>query len=565
MNDVKKKILSFPEREFYLFWALGLTAGIYAGREYDLYDIYLSAARIIIITILLIIEILVTRKILRGKNFSGVSEENKSQKNRTFLLRGKSLFHSRQSTAKLVILVIVPFLILFFIGNSIISIYKYKEGKNIFLSLYKNNNSIEDSIIIEGRVSDHPVHRYSKTEFLFTVNKIYTSGDNGNSDYFFDAREIINVKSDSMDAHWILRDDYLRLVGTLEKSISGYPTNKEDSVIVFDVHDGDLEKIEPVSFSYRVFKLRSRLYSCLKNAFYRSLESEDACVAEAVILGDRNNVPDYLTEAFKRCGVYHLFAISGLHLSFFVSLIYLISKKVKSSGFILWATVIFLAAYNFLVGERASMLRASVMVIFILLARSWDREYSHKILLYLSYIIIVIYNPFFLDDLGFWMSYGSMAALIFIYPLILKLFKKNFISLNSALRYFVKIVLITLSIQVVLFPISAYFFKEFSLVSPMANMLIIPVFYILLFILMVSSFFVIIWPPVGSFILKSGSIFFDCISKTVKTLSKFDFCIINFDSFPVKNVIVYYIILIIVLFTVGATIKMIKTHNKKNR
>lgn len=365
-----------------------------------------------------------------------------------------------------------------------------------------------------------------------------------------------------MDAHWILRDDYLKLVGTLEKSIYGYLANKKDSAIVFDVHDGDIEKIEPVSFSYRVFKLRSRLYGCLKNAFYSSLESEDACVAEAVILGDRKNVPDYLTKAFKKCGLYHLFAISGLHLSFFVSLIYLAGKKVKSSGFILWATVIFLAVYNFLVGERASMLRASVMVVFVLLARSWKREYSNKILFYLSYIIIIIYNPYFLDDLGFWMSYGSIAALVFIYPLILKPFKKIFISLNPAVKYFLRIVLITLSIQAILFPVSAYFFKEFSLISSAANMLIIPVFYILLSILMVSSFLIVIWPPAGGFILKSGSIFFDYILKIVKTLSKFDFCVINFDRFPVKNVVAYYMVFLIIFLIAGLIIKRVNINKK---
>ncbi|MDD5621615.1 MAG: ComEC/Rec2 family competence protein [Actinomycetota bacterium] len=562
MNNVKERISSFLEKEFYFFWVLGLTAGIYAGREYKLFNIYLSTARIIIIAILLIIEVLATRRILLGENLSGVSEENKSQKNCKFLLQYKSLFQNGQSTARLIILVIVPFLILFFIGNSIVSIHKYKESKNIFLSLYKNNNSIEDSITIEGRVSDHPVHRYGRTEFLFTVNKIFPLGDNENHDDFFDTRETVNVELKAMCTDWITRDDYLRLKGKLKKNNCGYLNTAEHSEIIFNVPGESVEKIEPWNFSFRVFKFRSMLYGCLKNAFYSSLESEDACMAEAVILGDRKNVPDYLTEAFKKCGAYHLFAISGLHLSFFVSLIYLILKKIKSSGFMLWAAVFFLAAYNFLVGERASMLRASVMVIFILLARSWNREYSYKILLYLSYIIIVIYNPFFLDDLGFWMSYGSMASLIFIYPPILKLFKKRFISLNPALRYFTKIVLITLSIQVVLFPISAHFFKEVSLISPMANMFVIPAFYILLAILMISSFLIIIWPPVGSIILKSGSVFFDYISKIVKTLSKFDFCIINFDSFPIKNVIVYYIILMIALFAAGAIIKMINIHNE---
>jgi competence protein ComEC len=189
------------------------------------------------------------------------------------------------------------------------------------------------------------------------------------------------------------------------------------------------------------------------------------------------------------------------------------------------------------------------MAVFILLAKEWNREYSHKIILYLSYIIIIIYNPYFIYDLGFWMTYGSMAALIFIYPIILSLVRNIFMFQKCRIRYFIKIALITLSIQVVLFPVSAYFFKEVSLISPVANVMIIPVFYILLSILMVSSFTAVIWPPAGGIILRTSSIFFEYILKTVKILSKFDFCVINFDSFPVKNVIVYYIVLLIIFLT----------------
>jgi competence protein ComEC len=162
------------------------------------------------------------------------------------------------------------------------------------------------------------------------------------------------------------------------------------------------------------------------------------------------------------------------------------------------------------------------------------------------------------------MTYASMAALVFIYPLVLKPFKNIFISLNPGIKYFIKIALISLSIQIVLFPVSAYFFKEVSLISPVANMLIIPAFYILLSILMVSSFLIIIWPPVGGIILKSVSIFFEYILKTVKILSKLDFCIINFDSFTAKNVIVYYVVLLIIFLAACMINKRISI-NKGNR
>lgn len=512
----------------------------------------------------MIIEILVARRILFRENLPDISEEDKSKENCRFSLQDKAIFQSRQSTAQLAILIIVPFLILFFIGNSIISIHRHKESKSIFLALYKNSSSAGESIVIEGRVSDHPIYRYGKINFLFTAYKIYSSTGNGNLNIFFNTGEIINVKLDSTNTDWILRDDYLRLAGNLEKNNSNYITAGRYDEIIFKAGHEDIKKIERSNLSYTIFSFRSRLYSCLRNAFYRNLENEDACIAEAVILGGRNNVPDYLTEAFKRCGLYHLFAISGMQLSFFVSLIYLIFKKIKSSNSIFWATVIFLITYNFLVGERASMLRALIMAIFILLARRWNREYSYKILLYLSYIIMIIYNPYFLYDLGFWMTYASMAALVFIYPLVLKPFKNIFISLNPGIKYFIKIALISLSIQIVLFPVSAYFFKEVSLISPVANMLIIPAFYILLSILMVSSFLIIIWPPVGGIILKSVSIFFEYILKTVKILSKLDFCIINFDSFTAKNVIVYYVVLLIIFLAACMINKRISI-NKGNR
>jgi ComEC/Rec2-related protein len=568
LNDVKKKILSFLYREYYLLWASGLTAGVYTGSKYHLFNPYILIAEITIIILILIIGILITRRILNSEHSLNIYNHGKINikfKGNKLPFRKTSRSDFKQNNARLVILVIIPFLILFVIGNSIINIYKYNESKSIFLSLYENNSSAGDNIVIEGRVSNHPVYRYGNLNFLLEADKIYIYDCNGNLNSLFNAGELINIELDSTGIESILRDDHLRLTGSLDKNDSKNFMAGGCDEIVFIADCGDIKKIESSNLSYRIFNFRSRLYCCLKNAFYKNLEIEDACIAEAVILGNRNNVPEYLTESFKRCGVYHLFAISGLHISFFISLIYLVFKKMRSSYFIFWASVIFLVVYNFLVGERASILRASIMAVFILLAKEWNREYSHKILLYLSYIIIIIFNPYFIYDLGFWMTYASMAALVFIYPAAMRLAGNIFPFLKLKRSSFIKIALITLSIQTVLFPVLAYFFKEVSLISPVANILVIPVFYILLSILMVSSFVTIIWPPVGGLLLKPSSIIFVYILKTVKILSKFDFCIINFDSFPVKNVVVYYIVFVVILFTALTIVKRININKRKQK
>jgi len=568
LSGIKEKILSLLFREYYLLWAVGLTAGVYTGSKYHLFNHNILIAEILVIILILIIDILITRRFLNSEYSLNISDNCKINikfNGNKLPFRKASRSYFEQDNARLVILVIIPFLILFVIGNLIINIYEYNESKSIFLSLYENKSLARDNIVIEGRVSNHPTYRYGNLNFLMDADRIYIYDCSGNLNSLFNTGELINIKLEDTGTDSILRDDYLRLAGSLDKNDSKNFMAGGNDEVIFAAGSGDIKKIERSNLSCRIFNFRSRLYCCLKNAFYKNLEIEDACTAEAIILGNRNNVPGYMTEPFKRCGVYHLFAISGLHISFFISLVYLILSKIRSSYSIFWAAVIFLVVYNFLVGERASILRASIMAVFILLAKEWNREYSHKVLLYLSYIIIIIFNPYFLYDLGFWMSYGSMAALVFIYPVVVELTGNIFPFLKLKRSFFIKIALITLSIQIALFPVLAYFFGEVSLISPVANILIIPVFYILLSILIVSSFAIIIWPPAGGLLLKTSSIFFKYILETARILSKFDFCIINFDSFPAKNVVVYYIVVVAILFAALTIVKKINVNKGRQK
>jgi len=399
---------------------------------------------------------------------------------------------------------------------------------------------------------------------MLAVDKISIYDSNRNSSVFFSSDEFVKVKLNNPAGKLILRDDYLQLKGNLRKNNLKKLNSSRHNKLIFLADYEDTKKIECKVLGYKIFIFRSKLYNCLKNAFYKYLKRRDACIAEAVILGNRNNIPAYIIESFKRCGVYHLFAISGLHLSFFISFIYLIFKKIRSSAFIFWSVIIFLIIYNFLVGERASILRASITGIFILLARNWKREYSRKNILYLSYIIVIIYNPYFLYDIGFWMTYGSMAALVFIYPVFLRVTEKFFTHrVGPVINFFKKIVFVTLSIQVILFPILIYFFKEVSLVSPLANVFILPLFYALLFILIISSFVIITWPPAGGFILRLSKFFFEYILKIVKVFDKFNFCVISLNSFKLESVITYYSVFLFILVVVYIILKKVDIKKRK--
>jgi len=539
LNDIKRKIALFLHNNYYLFWAAGLATGVYAGNVSNLNSAWQTVVEMVTVLALLAVEITVIRGNLHGKN-----------------------------PVDFFITCLVPFLILFFVGALIAGVHSFNEDNGIISAIYENeklDSNNRASIIIEGRVSEHPSRSYSNLNFPVAVDKviicdpIYDPGVNSVS--FLKVRENVNVRIKNAADSFISRDDYLKIEGSFkENNFKGlkYSNHGNNNTVFFTADYCCVEKSRPDSLVYKIFALRSRFYKCLKNAFYRNLKNENACIAEAVILGDRNNLPPYLIESFKRCGIYHLFAISGLHLSFFTSLIYIIFRRRRSSNYVLTAIIIFLVGYNFLVGIRASMLRASIAVILINLAGKWHREYSNKIILFLSCIILIIYNPYFIYNAGFWMTFSAMAALAFIYPLMLKISGNIFICESSVFNYYKNIIFVTLSTQVVLFPVLIYFFNEVSLISPLANILVMPVFYILLSIMIFSSFIIIIWPPAAVFPLRLGGIFLNYILETVNVLNRFDYCIVSFDDLTVKKTIVLYVIFLFLLFLTYISVKIIK-------
>ena len=187
------------------------------------------------------------------------------------------------------------------------------------------------------------------------------------------------------------------------------------------------------------------------------------------------------------------------------------------------------------------------MIVFVIFANELRREYSSQIILYNTYIIMMLFNPAFLFDIGFWLSFCSIAAIVFINPILLQFFKEIIPNFKWKSNYILRILMITFSINIAISPILAYFFGEVSQVSLFSNIVIIPVFYLALLILIMSSVLGLIWPPIGGFFIKPSSIILGCILKMVEFFSNLSFSILRLEYFPLKYVLIYYLVLIIFL------------------
>ena len=561
-------------KNFHLLLAISLTAGTFLGSRYTAQNnfiiILISFIFILSITCTIFLKKSIAEDIYydsnsgRRKNFKSlkVIQSNKGNSNIEEII-------NLRSQPIPVVSVCILALIFLIVGYLNFCIYSIKEDKNIFYLIFLDSNYNIEDITLEGRVSSYPKFKYGNLYFSIEAANVYVYDRNQGVMKKFRTGDVVDVRLEKSSLCSLKRDDFIRITGSLEKrkfdnniDINSHEfKNKDYSEIIYFLADEEVNKVVSYGFKYHIFSLRQRVVNCLENIYYRNLCYENACIAEAVILGNRNNVPGYLLDNFKKSGVFHVLAISGLHISIFMYFFVFLIKKINFPNAFIGFIILFLILYNLIVGQRASMLRATIMIVFVIFANELKREYSSRIILYNTYIIMMLFNPAFLFDIGFWLSFCSIAAIVFISPILLGFFKEITPNFKWKSNYILRTVIITFSINTALFPILAYFFGEVSLVSLFSNIIIIPVFYLALLILIFSSALGLIWPPIGGFFIKPSSIILGCILRVVEFFSKLSFSILRLEYFPLKYVLIYYLILIIFL---AATVKYTDyRHNKK--
>lgn len=221
------------------------------------------------------------------------------------------------------------------------------------------------------------------------------------------------------------------------------------------------------------------------------------------IYGDKSYISKEVIRSYQTNGISHLFAISGMHITLLSSLILKLLKKLKvkenTSYFI---TIIFLLFYLLLVGPSASILRGVLFFILFSLNKIYYFYIKpfHLFLLVLS--ISLIFNPFFIYDLGFLYSFSISLALI---------------ETSSYLQgnYFISLLKTSLISFLVSIPISLYNFSSLNFLSIIYNLFFVPLISIIIFPLSLILVFCPFLLPIYNFlinILESLSLFLSKIS-----------------------------------------------------
>lgn len=289
---------------------------------------------------------------------------------------------------------------------------------------------------------------------------------------------------------------YLKISG-LKVYLPKYPEiNYGDKVVIEGVvKDGKLEntKIISVKSGSALSFFRNNITGFYENV----LPQPESGLLSGIVLGAKGKILSDFYNSTKLAGVAHVVVASGTNVTFVVSFLsgtlFLFLPRRKAIPFVILGIVLYL----FISGFEAPLIRAAIMSLVLFLGQGLGRLISPWRILFLTIGLMLLYNPEWVGDVGFQLSFATTAGLM--------LFSKRF-------EHWLKVVPViirqdlstTLAAQIGVTPILFVTFRQFSLLSPLANVLILWTVAPLMIIGVAGGVVGLLLPELGKLVLYLG-------------------------------------------------------------
>lgn len=227
---------------------------------------------------------------------------------------------------------------------------------------------------------------------------------------------------------------------------------------------------------------------------------KEQALAEALLIGYKDDLDKDLVQAYSNTGVIHIIAVSGMHLG----IIYLLLSRLvqpfrKKRNARLTSAVVMLAilwAFSLLAGAGPSVIRSAVMFSLMIIGDAFSKRNAVYNNLAASAFLLLCWNPFWLWDAGFQLSYAAVLSIVLFFKPVYNLM---FVQ-NKLLDGIWKLNAVTLSAQLLTLPFTIYHFHQFPNLFLLANLVAVPLSSILLIgeiILCCISFIPLLAAPIG--------------------------------------------------------------------
>ncbi len=257
---------------------------------------------------------------------------------------------------------------------------------------------------------------------------------------------------------------------------SAYVKRKEIEVVKRDSQDG---------FSNRIERFRKIISHHIDLAYSKNDDARG--VMKALIIGDRSGISDQMTDNFRKAGISHLLAISGLHVGIVATTSFFIFKWVLSwFQFFLWRawtrkgaailSIIPVLGYGFIAGMSPSTQRAVIMISVFLLTFLIHRDHEPFNTLAVAAMAILVIHPPSLFSISFQLSFGSVFFILYLLPRLWEPRKEDKSPFITRIKNMMLSSLwLSLSATLGTLLIVMHYFNQISFISPLANFILVPI------------------------------------------------------------------------------------------
>lgn len=375
--------------------------------------------------------------------------------------------------------------ILIIVVSSIISntIIHYQNNK------YDNLYNFEDDekILVTGKIISNKKEKEYKDIYKIKVEKV------NNKDNFKNTNLYLYVKSNKKIE--FKYGDKIEISGTftkgeVQRNYKGFNYREYlKTVKVYGILTLDKYKVIYVNANNFIRTFSNNIFLNIKNKVNENLSKEISSIVLGITLGYTEEIDENIKIQFSSCNISHILAVSGMHVGYIMIFMQKICDNIlgkrKSKTFI----SIILVFYMILCGFSPSVVRAGISGIIILMAGVVHRKNNLWNNICLSLLIILIYNPFLIRNVGLLLSYGGTIGIIIVSENIENFFfliEENYEEKNKRKRKLIKLgkrtrklynkikenIIITLSVMIVILPIIVNTFNVIPCISIILSLII---------------------------------------------------------------------------------------------
>ena len=340
------------------------------------------------------------------------------------------------------------------------------------------------------KILEDPVPKERTYQYIIQIKTVKT----GESETSINKNAILYLPKDSLSG-CLVAGNYLTVNASFKKqenstsssfNYSNYLKIKGYACTGY-AKSGEWKQMEP--FQPRFYDIKSHALAC-RRYFLKKLhqivpDNTQFGVASGVLFGYKNALDDNLKMAFSTTGGAHVLAVSGLHVGIlYAALLFPFlslgnGRKAKCLRQLIVLSLMW--TFAFITGLTPSVVRATTMLSLYGLADITKKRIFTLNIVGASAFLMLIYNPLYLFDVGFQLSFAAVIAIIAINPLLQKLYQPN----NYAINYVWSLTTVSISAQIGTMPLTIYYFNQFPVVFLLTNLFVIPIVGILLVMLLI--------------------------------------------------------------------------------